>query len=235
MKQKLKLWNVAAAIAVCLAICMIFAGCSDSDGSSGDSGGGSYKIKMTTEAEKVDFYLKGSGVATFDWGDGSKKVSLTLNDGEYTTGTRFEHTYPNASIRTITVNGNNITFLNCMGNKLTTLDVSKITSLTILYCGENKLTALDVSKNTEMTGMNCAHNSLTRLDVSKNTSLIYLYCFDNKFTAEGLNALFGTLHSNAIEGEGQEKEIFISSNPGTDSCDASKAESKGWSVNTSFQ
>ena len=37
-------------------------------------GGGSsssYKIKMTMEKDgKFDFYLKGSGVATVDWGDG---------------------------------------------------------------------------------------------------------------------------------------------------------------------
>ena len=64
-------------------------------------GGSSYKIKMTTEKETIMFNLKGSGVATVDWGDGSEKVSLTLNeDGVY-----FEHTYPNASIRNITING----------------------------------------------------------------------------------------------------------------------------------
>ena len=38
----------------------------------------------------------------------------------------------------------------CMGNQLTTLDVSKNTALTTLYCPSNQLTTLDLSKNTAL-------------------------------------------------------------------------------------
>ena len=73
--------------------------------------------------------------------------------------------------------------LNCVGNELTELDVSKNTELTRLECWDNKLTALDVSKNTELTRLGCWKNELTALDVSKNTELTSLNCGFNKLTA----------------------------------------------------
>ena len=91
----------------------------------GGIGGSSYKIKMTTEEENISFYLKGSGVATVDWGDNSEKVTLTLSEEMF--GTRFEHSYPNASIRTITINGDNITELSC--DNFTSLDASRCSEL----------------------------------------------------------------------------------------------------------
>ena len=73
--------------------------------------------------------------------------------------------------------------LNCVGNELTELDVSKNTELTRLECWDNKLTALDVSKNTKLTRLGCWKNELTALDVSKNTELTSLNCGFNKLTA----------------------------------------------------
>ena len=73
--------------------------------------------------------------------------------------------------------------LNCVGNELTDLDVSKNTELTRLECWDNKLTALDMSKNTELTRLGCWKNELTALDVSKNTELTSLNCGFNKLTA----------------------------------------------------
>jgi len=65
------------------------------------------------------------------------------------------------------------------------------------------------------------------LDVSNNTALRILECTSNQLTATALNTLFGTLHSNTIEGV---KTIYIGNNPGTDTCDTSIAENKGWTV-----
>ncbi len=72
--------------------------------------------------------------------------------------------------------------LNCSGNQLTTLNVSKNTALTDLNCGDNQLTSLDVSKNTFLTDLNCYSNQLTSLDVSKNTFLADLNCSDTQLT-----------------------------------------------------
>ncbi len=75
-----------------------------------------------------------------------------------------------------------LTKLYCYSNRLTTLDVSKNTALTILYCYNNQLTTLDVSKNTALTYLSCGINRLTTLDVSKNTALIDLSCYSNQLT-----------------------------------------------------
>ena len=66
--------------------------------------------------------------------------------------------------------------LNCMGNQLTTLDVTKLTKLTGLICAGNQLTALDVTGLTSLMILVCNDNQLTALDVTGLTSLTDLYC-----------------------------------------------------------
>jgi len=199
---------------------VIFNGCS--------GGGSSGKIKITTEKDGIVFYLCGSGTATVNWGDGSEKVTLTLKDGDmytylWSAGVDFSHRYTSASIRTITVNGDHITGLYCKAY-LTDLDVRCCTELTELYlhCG---LTSLDVSKNVALTKLDCSDNQLKSLNVSKNRALTYLSLYNNNFTADALNALFETLHSNEWT-----KGIVLkgSGNPGLNTCDRSIAERKGW-------
>ena len=75
-----------------------------------------------------------------------------------------------------------LTELNCSGNRLTNLDVSECTALTELDCSYNQLTNLDVTKNTALTSLNCGRNQLTNLDVSECTILAYLYCHNNQLT-----------------------------------------------------
>ena len=76
-----------------------------------------------------------------------------------------------------------LTELNCPGNELTSLDVSKNTPLTELYCDGNLLSSLDVSKNSALTQLWCYENQLTSLDVSKNSALIYFKCNANQLTS----------------------------------------------------
>ena len=205
-------------IIAALAVSVVLTSC----GGGGGIGGSSYKIKMTTEQDgRFDFYLTGSGTATVDWGDASEKVTLTLNEEINIT---FEHTYPNATIRTITINGENITKLSMINSRsyITSLDVSRCAELTELIIRGN-LTSLDVSRCAELTEL-IIRGNLTSLDVSKNTSLINLLVYGS-LTSSALNALFGTLHSNSGE-----KTIYIGSNPGAKDCDRSIAERKGWMV-----
>jgi len=139
----------------------------------------------------------------------------------------------------------------CSGNKLTTLDVSKNTALQVLYCYSNQLTSLDVSKNkmlehlacgyqplksldlsanTMLKYLSCGKTQLTSLDLSKNTQLIGIDYNENQLSAEALNALYRTLHSNN-GGDYSEKYIHTFDNPGTNASDATIAEKKGWAVN----
>ncbi|MCM1172177.1 MAG: hypothetical protein NC393_08640 [Clostridium sp.] len=74
-------------------------------------------------------------------------------------------------------------YLDCGGNHLTSLDVSKNTALKQLDCDVNCLTSLDVSKNMSLERLSCGGNQLTSLDVSKNTSLVYLDCNENQLTS----------------------------------------------------
>ena len=72
-----------------------------------------------------------------------------------------------------------LTYLNCVDNELTSLDLSQNTALTQLFCGGNNLTSLDISGCTDLTELHCNNNQLTSLDVSKNTALKNLHCDDN--------------------------------------------------------
>ncbi len=117
-----------------------------------------------------------------------------------------------------------LTDLRCRGNNLTSLDVSKNTALTYLECGYNNLTSLDVSKNTALTSLSCNSNNLTSLDVSKNTKLIDLRCYNNKLTSSALNKIFGDLP------QVEYGYIRMGNNPGSNTCDKSIAENKGWGV-----
>ena len=95
------------------------------------------------------------------------------------------------NVQSIDCRGNNLTQLDvskniylrglaCFENNLTQLDVSKNTVLEKLACQQNNLIQLDVSKNVWY--LNCYKNNLTQLDVSKNVTLWYLYCDNNNLT-----------------------------------------------------
>ena len=116
--------------------------------------------------------------------------------------------------------------LDCSFNKLTSLDVSNNTALQILNCTSNQIKSLNVNKNSALISLSCDNNQLTSLDVSMNTALIHLGCSLNQFSAETLNTLFGTLHSNPISG----KNISIRNNPGSDTCNFGIATEKGWKL-----
>ncbi len=101
----------------------------------------------------------------------------------------------------------NLKFLQCGGNNLTSLDVSKNLQLINLECGQNNLTSLDLSQNlqlssilcpqnklaslilpqSELVYLDCSANSLTSLDVSKNTKLKQLNCLGNQLASLNLS------------------------------------------------
>lgn len=76
-----------------------------------------------------------------------------------------------------------LTYLSCYSNQLTSLDVSGCTALTVLLCVSNQLTSLDVSNNTALTDLRCEYNQLTSLDVSGCTALTSLNCESNQLTS----------------------------------------------------
>ena len=104
-----------------------------------------------------------------------------------------------------------LTYLDCLYNQLTTLDVRKNTALTYLNCAYNQLSSLDVSKNTALRQLYCYENQLTALDVSRNTALTELSLYSNQLTALNVsgNAALTALwcQSNQLTG------LDVSKNP----------------------
>ena len=70
--------------------------------------------------------------------------------------------------------GGSLRYLDCGGNKLTALDLSKSPELTELYCSGNKITALDLSANKKLQKINAQTNALTTLDTRNLPELTYL-------------------------------------------------------------
>jgi len=113
----------------------------------------------------------------------------------------------------------------CFENQLISLNIGNNSKLVYLFCDYNKLANLNVSQNVMLQELWCDANYLSTLNVTNNTNLTTLGCSMNEFTADGLNALFETLHNN----DGN-KTIYIGENPGTNECDTSIATEKGWKV-----
>ena len=143
----------------------------------------------TVKSDEMKFYMAGYGTFTIDWGDGIVE-SGTLweyNEAINYDKSRYVHKYTNRFTGSITITGDNITYLDCTNNLLENLDVSKNATLIYLNCYGNLLTSLDVSKNTELTVLWCNNNLLTSLDVSKNTKLKELYCYRNQLISLNLS------------------------------------------------
>ena len=71
-----------------------------------------------------------------------------------------------------------LTVLNCAGNQLTSLDLSKNTALTYLDCDNNQLTTLDLRNNfisDSICYITCSGNPLERIVLSKRHNISGLY------------------------------------------------------------
>ncbi|WP_369618189.1 T9SS type A sorting domain-containing protein [Flavobacterium sp. CFS9] len=73
-----------------------------------------------------------------------------------------------------------LTYLNCMSNKITNLDISKNQALYFLLAGYNNLITLDTSKNLALEYLSLDHNQITSLDLSLNVNLRLLSCGSNQ-------------------------------------------------------
>ena len=77
----------------------------------------------------------------------------------------------------------NLKEINCDFNNLSSLDLSKNSSLIALYCMANKLTSLDTSNNKYLVTLSCYSNQIKNLDLRNNLNLVNLNCFQNQLTS----------------------------------------------------
>lgn len=79
--------------------------------------------------------------------------------------------------------------LNCEGNQLVGLDVTKLTELEILECGDNELESLNIKGLSYLTKVACGNNNLKSIDFTGVTRLSRLDCFSNQFTTLDVSVL----------------------------------------------
>lgn len=99
--------------------------------------------------------------------------------------------YEADKVRTITCSGmeivkltdidkfSNLETLDCSGNKLASLDLSKNRHLTGVNCSRNSLRSLSVAGCKELRTLDCSYNSLSSLDLSSATALQSVDCSNN--------------------------------------------------------
>lgn len=151
-------------------------------------------LDLKTAGPAVSFYVgtsdAESGSIKVDFGGGTVKdyeigkkdtiqIEGEVSDGSvkvYGSRTLIRFLYcPTASITNLNVsNCENLEVLNCMGNGLSMLDLTKNSKLYYLDCGRNVLTELDVTNNPALYYIDCQGNDLSTLDISKNEGLIWL-------------------------------------------------------------
>ena len=121
-----------------------------------------------------------------------------------------------------------LTSLDCSGNQLTELDLSKNTRLKILNCSDNQLHSLNVSGCTELIRLLCYNNKLTELNVSGCTALTILGCYQNQIKDEAMDALIESLPTVT---EGQMPVIYNENEQNVITIlQVEKAKAKGWTV-----
>lgn len=243
MKKLFMLLLVAFATLCCVS-------CSDDD----DNKRNSFKsgiIKMVTAGDINDLYAythyEGE-IIEIEWGDGrsSSYNTVCAEDDEwgiiYDSG-EIEHSYPEDGEYTITMKGD-IKILLCDDYSIKFVDVSQCPDLNVLwfeYCDvdslhitgctalrelkcNGNLTTLDLDGCSSLGYLDCSDNNLISLSLHKNNSLQYIDISYNELNANALNKIFEDLP------QGNKSTIKIYGNPGTETCNKSIAENKGWSV-----
>ena len=84
---------------------------------------------------------------------------------------------------------NNLTFLTCYNNQLTSLDVASLVNLTSLDCRNNQITSLNVIPLVNLISLQCYNNKLTSLELSSLVNLTYLDCGVNRLTSLEVSSL----------------------------------------------
>ena len=143
-----------------------------------------------------------------EWGDMTEFESFFYSGNGISSGSNksWSHVYATRPPYAITISGEQLISLVCPNMNVISLDVNDNTQLIELYCSGNQITEINLSDLKKMKTIDCKANHLS---------------------AEAINALFESLHDDY---QIEMKSINIADNPGTQSCDISVAENKGWIV-----
>ena len=129
-----------------------------------------------------DGTLSAAELAAVTWMNCSGKNIASLRGIEYFTALSVLQCFNNALTSLDVSRNTSLLGLYCYKNQLTSLDVTQNTALTSLSFHFNQIKTIDLSKNTQLTGLVCHVNQLTELDVSNQPNLDYLDCSENQLT-----------------------------------------------------
>ena len=76
----------------------------------------------------------------------------------------------------------NLKWLYCNNNQLTTLDLSNQTALQLLYCDNNQITSLDITNNSSLLYLDASQNLISEIDLTNNTLLTTLRVNNNQLS-----------------------------------------------------
>lgn len=177
-------------------------------------------------ANEVEIKIAGEGSMTIDWGDGTPYRTFMVSSSDPASSANYSHIYPSLTKYVVTIFGDNITSVSCNNAHLCSLDVSRNSALKSLVCINSQVTDINVSCNNELINLICTNNKLTSLELSSSLVISRLDCRRNHLTNNALDDLFEKLPPPT----GIFRKIKIKDNPGTDTCDKSIAENKGWCI-----
>ena len=118
----------------------------------------------------------------------------------------------------------------CSYNGLTSLNLSDCPKLESLICDYNSLTSLDVS-DLPLTSLSCSHNALTTVNVGNNAHLTTLTCNNNQIKGSGLDMLINSLPTVTSSTESRKVGLVDHKSEDENECTAqqvAQARSKGW-------
>jgi Secretion system C-terminal sorting domain len=84
----------------------------------------------------------------------------------------------------------NLTFLRCVSNLLTELDVSALVNLEVLKCYNNNIETINVNGLTQLNFLWIASNQLESIDISSLQNLDKINCGNNQLNALDVSGLF---------------------------------------------
>jgi Leucine-rich repeat (LRR) protein len=175
-------------------------------------------IKLTTAKSIVNIVLKGSSKVEINWGDGTSVVYKLSEES-----CKLNHSYVTRAIaHKIVITGDDISYLFCNDNELSSLDGrSELSSL----ASRSELSSL--AGKGELT-LSCGNNKLTSLSVAGFSNIISLDCRNNQLSGKALDGLFDSLPK--ISPKVFFGKLFIAGNLGVKSCNIDIATEKGWIV-----
>jgi hypothetical protein len=191
------------------------------------------RISTTLKGEMI-LSLAGEGEVTIDWGDGEEdEVTLTPlpESGEPGAEHQFKHEYEDDDRKNIsfTVDGEITAIATGKSGAMTVFRVNELAeTLEYLDCSGEKLSTLSVSDFRKLRYLDCSANAITRLSVGGCRLLEELDCGANTLTLDAAKAIFRALPDRDGEDEGK---MRIANPPaGLIQSDAQVAVDKNWEV-----